>query len=237
MRPDRIVVGEVRGAEVVELLAALNTGHDGGCGTVHASAAAALPARLEALALAAGLPRAGAAQPAGGRPAGRACTSSGPGGAGRVVREIGCLDRGADGLARVVPALRVDVDGRLVEGPAAGALSTLLDGSGDRVTGGCARLPLSAWPRPPAPLLPADPARPAAPGADRGRPHRRVGTRSRARGGRVPVAAALLGWSVAGSVVLGAAAGGRDPGRDPDRRGSTGPPSRGRTVGPPRSTW
>ena len=47
MRPDRIVVGEVRGGEVVELLAALNTGHDGGAGTVHASgpAAAAGPAR------------------------------------------------------------------------------------------------------------------------------------------------------------------------------------------------
>jgi pilus assembly protein CpaF len=38
MRPDRLVVGEVRGAEVVDLLAALNTGHDGGCGTVHANA-------------------------------------------------------------------------------------------------------------------------------------------------------------------------------------------------------
>ena len=38
MRPDRLVVGEVRGAEVVELLAALNTGHDGGAGTVHANA-------------------------------------------------------------------------------------------------------------------------------------------------------------------------------------------------------
>ena len=32
MRPDRIVVGEIRGAEVVDLLAALNTGHDGGFG-------------------------------------------------------------------------------------------------------------------------------------------------------------------------------------------------------------
>ena len=57
MRPDRLVVGEVRGAEVVDLLAALNTGHDGGCGTVHANSAEALPARLEALALAAGLGR------------------------------------------------------------------------------------------------------------------------------------------------------------------------------------
>jgi Flp pilus assembly CpaF family ATPase len=37
MRPDRLVVGEVRGAEVSDLLAALNTGHDGGCGTLHAN--------------------------------------------------------------------------------------------------------------------------------------------------------------------------------------------------------
>lgn len=57
MRPDRLVVGEVRGAEVVDLLAALNTGHEGGCGTVHANSAADVPARLEALALAAGLGR------------------------------------------------------------------------------------------------------------------------------------------------------------------------------------
>lgn len=57
MRPDRLVVGEVRGAEVVDLLAALNTGHEGGCGTVHANSADDVPARLEALALAAGLPR------------------------------------------------------------------------------------------------------------------------------------------------------------------------------------
>ncbi|HOF63415.1 MAG TPA: TadA family conjugal transfer-associated ATPase [Dermatophilaceae bacterium] len=49
MRPDRIVVGEVRGAEVRELLAALNTGHDGGCGTLHANAAGHVVARLEAL--------------------------------------------------------------------------------------------------------------------------------------------------------------------------------------------
>lgn len=57
MRPDRIVVGEVRGGEVVDLLAALNTGHEGGCGTVHANSADDVPARLEALALAAGLGR------------------------------------------------------------------------------------------------------------------------------------------------------------------------------------
>lgn len=57
MRPDRLVVGEVRGAEVVDLLAALNTGHEGGCGTLHANSAADVPARIEALALAAGLGR------------------------------------------------------------------------------------------------------------------------------------------------------------------------------------
>lgn len=59
MRPDRLVVGEVRGAEVVDLLAALNTGHDGGAGTVHANSPAEVPARLEALAALGGLDRAG----------------------------------------------------------------------------------------------------------------------------------------------------------------------------------
>ncbi|WP_312006714.1 CpaF family protein [Nocardioides alcanivorans] len=57
MRPDRVVVGERAGAEVVDLLAALNTGHEGGCGTVHANNAAAVPARLEALGMTAGLGR------------------------------------------------------------------------------------------------------------------------------------------------------------------------------------
>jgi len=57
MRPDRLVVGEVRGAEVCDLLAALNTGHDGGAGTVHANSAREVPARMEALAAAGGLPR------------------------------------------------------------------------------------------------------------------------------------------------------------------------------------
>jgi pilus assembly protein CpaF len=57
MRPDRIVVGEVRGAEVVDLLAALNTGHDGGAGTVHANNPSEVPARLEALAALGGLDR------------------------------------------------------------------------------------------------------------------------------------------------------------------------------------
>jgi pilus assembly protein CpaF len=57
MRPDRIVVGEVRGAEVCELLSSLNTGHDGGAGTLHANSPAEVPARLEALAALGGLDR------------------------------------------------------------------------------------------------------------------------------------------------------------------------------------
>ena len=55
MRPDRLVLGEARGAEVRELLAALNTGHEGGCGTVHANSAADVVARFEALGALAGL--------------------------------------------------------------------------------------------------------------------------------------------------------------------------------------
>ena len=55
MRPDRLVVGEFRGAEMVELLVALNTGHDGGAATVHANSAADVPARLTALGALGGL--------------------------------------------------------------------------------------------------------------------------------------------------------------------------------------
>ncbi|WP_348770479.1 TadA family conjugal transfer-associated ATPase [Leifsonia sp. PS1209] len=55
MRPDRLVLGECRGSEVIDLLGALNTGHDGGAGTLHANALADVPARLEALGALAGL--------------------------------------------------------------------------------------------------------------------------------------------------------------------------------------
>lgn len=103
MRPDRLVVGEVRGAEVVDLLAAMNTGHEGGCGTMHANSAAAVPDRLAALALAAGMTLEGV----------HAQASAGldvvvhlarqPDGT-RVVAELGIVTRGADGT-EVQPAL------------------------------------------------------------------------------------------------------------------------------------
>lgn len=105
MRPDRLVVGEVRGAEVVHLLAALNTGHEGGCGTVHANAAADVPARLEALGTAAGLDRAALhSQLAAALSvvihlvrdrAGR-----------RRIAEVHVLERDPSGLVVTVPALR-----------------------------------------------------------------------------------------------------------------------------------
>jgi pilus assembly protein CpaF len=58
MRPDRLVIGECRGAEVIDFLGALNTGHEGGAGTLHANGAVDVPARLEALGLLGSVPRA-----------------------------------------------------------------------------------------------------------------------------------------------------------------------------------
>lgn len=60
MRPDRIIVGEVRGDEVVDLLTALNTGHRGSLSSIHANSAADVPGRLLTLALHAGMPEAAA---------------------------------------------------------------------------------------------------------------------------------------------------------------------------------
>ncbi|PVC99532.1 MULTISPECIES: TadA family conjugal transfer-associated ATPase [unclassified Streptomyces] len=114
MRPDRLVVGEVRGAEVTQLLAALNTGHEGGCGTVHANAAEHVPARLEALGTAAGLDRVALhSQLAAALSvvvhlvrdrAGR-----------RRVAEVHVLERDAAGLVFTVPALSWGVGGFVPE--------------------------------------------------------------------------------------------------------------------------
>lgn len=132
MRPDRVVVGEVRGAEVVDLLAALNTGHEGGCGTVHANSARDVPARLEALALAAGLARdALHALAAAGLDA-VLHLERGPDGRRRVAG-LHVLQRDAAGLVQAHPALTFE-RGRARSGPAADALRTRLEAAtGDRL--------------------------------------------------------------------------------------------------------
>ncbi|WP_109210352.1 MULTISPECIES: TadA family conjugal transfer-associated ATPase [Microbacterium] len=98
MRPDRLVVGECRGEEVRELLSALNTGHDGGAGTLHANSLRDVPARLEALGALAGLDD-------------RALARQAASAIGTVIH----VERGTDGVRRVTGVGRpvVDSEGRL----------------------------------------------------------------------------------------------------------------------------
>jgi pilus assembly protein CpaF len=125
MRPDRLVVGEVRGAEVVELLAAMNTGHEGGCGTLHANSALDVPARVEALALAAGLDRAAAhSQFASAVDVVIHLTRGREG--GRRVSQVALPTRAADGLVTMHAALEVDAAGEVARGPAASRLGELM---------------------------------------------------------------------------------------------------------------
>lgn len=125
MRPDRLVVGEVRGAEVRELLSALNTGHEGGCGTVHANTSSDVLSRFEALgalaAMSGGAVRSQLAS------AVKIVIHLRREGAARVVAEIGVICRAGDQL-RVVPAMRRD-RGRLHPVDGWGVLAALLDES------------------------------------------------------------------------------------------------------------
>lgn len=114
MRPDRIVVGEVRGGEVVDLLTALNTGHDGGAGTVHANSPDEVPARLEALAALGGLDRAALHSQLAAAVQVILHVDRAPDGARRLV-EIGVVDRDPVAGVVVVPAWTVG------HGPGAGA--------------------------------------------------------------------------------------------------------------------
>lgn len=126
MRPDRLVVGEVRGADVVELLAALNTGHEGGCGTLHANSALDVPARVEALALAAGLGRAAAHSQLASAIDVVLHLVRGPGGARRLA-QVAVPVRTADGLVEMEVALEVSVDGGVRDGPAAARLRDVVE--------------------------------------------------------------------------------------------------------------
>lgn len=117
---------DARGVEVVDLLAALNTGHEGGCGTVHANSADDVPARFEALGVAAGLPRAAVhSQLAAGL---EVVVHLGRDRAGvRRLHQLGVLRSDAHGLVRNVPALTF-VDGVGTHGPGHDRLATLLPG-------------------------------------------------------------------------------------------------------------
>ncbi|GAA4617752.1 TadA family conjugal transfer-associated ATPase [Actinoallomurus liliacearum] len=128
MRPDRLVVGEVRGREVVDLLAALNTGHEGGCATLHANAPADVPARLEALACAAGLSREAVhSQLAAALDVVVHLVREAPGGRRRMAA-ICVFQRRPDGLVEVVPAVSCGPGGEIREGPGAAALAARLGG-------------------------------------------------------------------------------------------------------------
>jgi pilus assembly protein CpaF len=128
MRPDRVVVGEVRGAEVVDLLAALNTGHEGGCGTVHANSASDVTARLEGLALAAGMPLAAAhSQMAAALDVVVHCTRERDG--RRRVAELAVVTSTADGRVAMTPAVRFGRDGTVHEEAAAAELARRLGGA------------------------------------------------------------------------------------------------------------
>jgi len=126
MRPDRLVVGEVRGAEITDLLAAMNTGHEGGCGTLHANSAADVPARVEALAVAAGLPRSAAHSQLASAVDVVLHLGRDRDGLRRLV-EVGCLERGPDGMVRAVPAVRFARQGPPEEASAAASLGDLID--------------------------------------------------------------------------------------------------------------
>jgi pilus assembly protein CpaF len=125
MRPDRLVVGEVRGDEVTDLLQAMNTGHEGGCGTLHANSAADVPARVEALAMAAGMPQAAVHSQL--ASAVDAVVHLGRGADGqRRVTEVAVLRRSPSGPVEAEPAVTFAADGTCREHPAAASLARLL---------------------------------------------------------------------------------------------------------------
>jgi pilus assembly protein CpaF len=121
MRPDRLVVGEVRGGEVTDLLAAMNTGHEGGCGTIHANSAGDVPARIEALAMAAGM-----SQPAVHSQLASAVEAvvqlARARNGTRRVSEVAVLVRRDDGLVEAIPAVTFGPDGGTLEHEAAARL-------------------------------------------------------------------------------------------------------------------
>lgn len=132
MRPDRLVVGECRGAEVRELLTALNTGHSGGGGTIHANTAAAVPARLAALGALAGMNQDGIRLQAANALDAVIHVERTP--QGRRVTCIGVMVDLGRGLA-VRPAIEAGPSGRLRPGPGWAALAGRLGLEGPGLEG------------------------------------------------------------------------------------------------------
>ncbi|MBM7849544.1 TadA family conjugal transfer-associated ATPase [Arthrobacter roseus] len=124
MRPDRLIVGECRGTEVRELLSAMNTGHAGAGGTVHANSAQSVPARLSALGALAGMNREALSLQAANAIDVVIHLVRTPG--GRTVGGISMLSLSAGELT-AVSALEL-VDGSLVEGSAWPDLNKRLTG-------------------------------------------------------------------------------------------------------------
>ena len=125
MRPDRLVVGEVRGAEITDLLTAMNTGHEGGCGTIHANSAPDVVPRLEALAALSRLDRAALqAQAAAALDAVVHVRRDRDG--RRRVAGIFVLTRSSAAELQVEPALEFPGDGSIEVGPGAGRLDRML---------------------------------------------------------------------------------------------------------------
>lgn len=113
MRPDRIVLGECRGAEVREVLSALNTGHEGGWATIHANSAEDVPSRLVALGALAGLSEAVVAAQA--ASALDAVVHIKRTGSRRAINEIAVLDR-SGGELQAHQAVKMEC-GKLTFGP------------------------------------------------------------------------------------------------------------------------
>lgn len=161
LRPDRLVLGEVRGEEVVDLLAALTAGHSGSWTTVHAERAAAVPGRLVALGSLVGLPPRAVAElvaasvqvvvsvaraPAGTTGPTEGDRAPAPAVTGRAapsprhVAEIAVLRRRAHAVPKVVPAVVMGAGpppaGRALAGPGAVYLAHLLAAHGQAEAAG-----------------------------------------------------------------------------------------------------
>jgi len=115
MRPDRIILGEVRGPEIVDLFTALNTGHQGGASTVHANSSRDVIARVEALGMLSGISRPAVhSQFASAIDVVIHVAKSSDG--RRAVREISMTTRDSNGLVELIPCAVIDDEVNKCEG-------------------------------------------------------------------------------------------------------------------------